>query len=295
MPRHFVRALLIAIVASSAAAQAVSVHKGDVLVAMSGFTTAPYTAVYDADGNLRGFAPPDASGVDLRSFGYDTESVPLRSGAVVIGQSHAVYPYLARYEPSTGKLTTYALPYEPGVIGVRSLDVFADQCTVAWTAWFSDMSMDLTDARLHAIRMYDICRDRPLPDLLLDPTMGPSPQFVRQLPNGDILVVTRTQIGRYDQFGKRGVIIGGFLNNELRGMALTPDGSAFWSVDRSRMVRINLVARDAAPVMVDLVKETAGVLSSGPFAGDVDVAGEWRASLQPPPPPPPSRRRAVTH
>ena len=281
-----VAALLITV---SASAQLVSARKGDVLVTMRGFTVPPSYAVYDADGNLRGYAPLATNVVDIHSFGYGPDAVPLRSGEVVSGESRSVYPHLAKYNPSTGNLTTYALPYEPGVTGVRGLDVFADQCTVAWTAWFSDMSMDLTDARLHAIRMYDICRDRPLPDLLLEPTRGPSPQFVRQLPNGDILVVTRTQIGRYDQFGKRGIIIGGFLNNELLGMALTSDGSAFWSVDSSRMVRINLVARDA-PVIVNLPRVVNGDLW-GP--ADVDVAGEWRASLQPPPLPP--RRRAVTH
>ena len=293
MARQIARVLLTVIVASSAAAQSVAAHKGDVLVTMTSLIRPAYYAVYDADGNLRGGILKETGGIDVRSFGYGTESVPLRSGEVLLGETRSIYPHLGRYNSSTGNLTTYALPYEPGVTGVRSFDVFADQCTVAWTAWFSDMSMDLTDARLHAIRMYDICRDHPLPDLLLEPTMGPSPQFVRQLPNGDILVVTRTQIGRYDQFGKHGVIISGVLNNEMGGMALTPDGSALWSVDSFRMVRINLVSRDAAPVTVTLVKETPGYVNGdASYPSDVDVAGEWRASLQPPPPP---RRRAVTH
>jgi hypothetical protein len=291
--------LLIVVAASSAAAAA---ETGDVIVDWYAWSRFGVNVV-DPAGNLKPdvvefpYDPvPDAS--KFPSAGYwelwHVRTVPMRSGDRLIFAPHTPAPPVARYDASGEIVAIHTLPYEAGVFGATSIELFSDQCTLAWTI-LPDWEV-LTSARRNAIRRFDLCTNKPAGDVLLVPEPDKVPRFVRQLSNGDLLVVTvpvwpdarvTSEILRYSPSGNLVASFSNPLQGRLVDLRLTPDGNGFWVSDDLHLVRFDLAnphepVVDAQPLKWDVQHQEP------PMIQKLSVVGEWRASLQPPP-----RRRAV--
>jgi hypothetical protein len=289
------RALLaVLLIALSAAAQA-ELKKGDVLVSYAGMV-ASGVYVFDSAGNKKTeFVPypQPAPALERAGLFFTTKPIRTRAGEYLVGEQYTSFPRVARYDESGDHVTLYWLPSEPAMRGVRSLELLADQCTLAWVPIFYDnAAMYLDSSRLSVIRKFDICANKPAGDVLLTPAPGGLLKSVRQLANGDFLVATGLEAGRFDAKGNLVRWYPRVLYDFIVGMALTPDGSGFWLVDRARLIRFDFASPQQPAVNV------VAVVSYNPSepisAQELSVAGEWRAALQPPPPPGP-RRRAVPH
>lgn len=231
--------------------------------------------------SLPEIAPDDVATLRLKIWSM-AGPARLRSGAFLVADRDMVFPRLMKFDAAGHIISVHELPYEPYLYGVGHLEVFADQCTVAWTATFMpNAGAYLNPLRPLAIRAYDICAGEPLPDLL--PAASRPPYYVRQLANGDLLVVTSHEVVQFHPSGNVVASWGMIANN----VALTHDGRGFWAVGHNglggtaRLMRIDfdqpLVLRVAHPL-------------DGPGIR-IEVAGEWHAALQPAQPP--ARRRAV--
>jgi len=281
--------------ALSVAAQA-ELNKGDVLVPYASLVAGGVN-VFDSAGNqkkgeLVPLYPVSAPGLARTGLAYSTDPIRTRAGEYIVGEQGTSFPRIAKYDESGDHVTVYSPPFEIAVRGVLSLELFADQCTLAWVPEFIfNASMYLDSSRLHAIRKFDICTNKPAGDVLLTPEPTGELKAVRQLANGDLLVVTGIEVARYDANGKLVRAYPRVLYDFIVGMALTPDGSGFWLVDRAHLVRFDFAAPQQPAVNV------VAVVSYNPSeplsAQGLSVVGEWRAALQPPPAIP--RRRSVPH
>ena len=287
--------LLFAIAVFSAAAQA-ELAKGDVIVPYASFVSEGVN-VFDSAGNqkkgeLVPLYQPPAPGLGRTGLPYTTEEIRNRAGEYLVGEQYTSFPRVAKYDESGDHVTIYTLPFEISIRGVNSLELFADQCTLVWVPQFSDNSyMYLDSAHLHAIRKFDICANKPAGEVLLTPEPAGELKFVRQLANRDLLVVTGIEVARYDANGKLVMAYPRVLYDFIAGMALTPDGSGFWLVDRVHLVRFDFAAPHQPAVNVIAVVSYS---QSEPLsARGLSVVGEWRAALQPPPPSP--KRRSAPH
>jgi len=208
-----------------------------------------------------------------------TNIVPLRSGEFLVGeQSPWVLSRLVKFDGAGQVTAVYTIPPEPWLRGASVIEVFADQCTVAWTP---NYMREQTDVRLlNSVRAFDICANAPRPDLLVRPGEWNFVYDIRQLSNGDLLLATARDLERYDRGGAQVAV---YPYRELNGFALTPDGRGFWTSTESEVRRIEFAAPDV------VAARFAGALFN---PGIIGVVGEWRASLQPAPP---ARRRSMRH
>lgn len=230
-------------------------------------------------------APDDFAQLRLKTWTV-TEAARLRSGEFLVAEHETFFPRLMKFDAAGHVVSVHDLPYEPYVYGAWHLEAFADQCTVAWTSISTpDAGMYSNPLRPLAIRAFDICRNEALPDLLQLPAGSKRPEDLRQLANGDWLVVTSIEVVQFQSSGKVVASWPMFTN----GVALTHDGRGFWAIEHngfggaSRLVRIDFdqprVRRVDQPVDNDSTLEL--------------VAGDWYSAVQPAPLQPPSRRRSV--
>lgn len=288
--------LLIGAITSSAGAVTAGdvIVRGDVVIPWTSFVAAGVN-VFDSQGRAKQaqgpfdpFAPVRNTNTGLYN---PTAPVPMRSGEFLAGEQGPPYPRLSKFDATGTHVTIYSLPSDPSVHGITALELFSDQCTVVYTVQFTDSAaMFLDPARLTSIRRFDVCANKALPDLALDPAPLRTPNFVRQLPNRDLLVVTPIEVLRYDAKGKLVTAYPKVLSDFIIGVALTPDGDGFWIVDRYRLVRFDFGPSREPAVSVPAV--TIWNQSEPPIPRELWVIGEWRAGLQPPPQP---KRRAVPH
>jgi len=291
MPRRLARALLIVAVASSAFG---AVNSGDVLVDWYAWSRAGVKLI-DPAGNTKPDVvtfPADPLPDSPLSVGFVLRAIPMRSGDRLIFASWTSPPLVMKYDPSGKNITVYTLPSEAGVAGATSIELFADQCTLAWTIEPA-LAVDetFTSERRHAIRRFDICANKPAGDVPLVPEPLNIPRFVRQLSNGDLLVVTDTEILRYTVSGRFVASFSNPLPKSIVDVRLTPDGQGFWVGADLQLLRYDLAntrqpAVNVQPFTWDILHQEP------PFIVRLSVVDEWRASLQPPPV---TKRRAVTH
>lgn len=217
-------------------------------------------------------------------------TIPMRSGERLILSRLTPSPLVAKYDASGENVVIYSLPSETGVASATSIELFSDQCTLVWTiAAVWNAGDTLTSARRHAVRRFDICANKSAGDLQLVPEPAEIPSFVRQLSNGDLLVVTSSEILRYTASGKLVASFSNPLQKVIVDLQLTPDGKGFWVSDDLRLLRYDLANTREPVVNVQPIRWNVES-QEPPMTQALSVVGEWRASLQPSP-----RRRAVTH
>jgi len=243
----------------------------------------PGYPVMPADGPE--IAPDDFAQLRLKTWTV-TEAARLRSGEFLVAEHETFFPRLMKFDAAGHVVSVHDLPYEPYVYGAWHLEALADQCTVAWTSVSTpDAGMYGNPLRPLAIRAFDICRNEAISDLMVLPAGSKRPEDLRQLANGDWLVVTSIEVVQFQSSGKVVASWPMFTS----GVALTHDGRGFWAIEHngfggaSRLVRIDF---DQPRVRrVDQPVDSYSILEL--------VAGEWYSAVQPAPLQPPSRRRSV--
>ena len=283
---------------------------GDVLVQWRGWARVGIT-VFDPEGRQKPDVvtsfpadpePSSAAVPDDLLLSFSPIAVPMRSGEYLLIQ-RAQNPMVLKYRVGSDNVTLYSLPDDPYTYYPLSMELFRDQCTIAWTVSFKPEATEhLSIEQMRAIPRFDLCANQPLSPLLLTPQPADIPRFVRQLPSGDLLVVTYregsnptlSEILRYSPSGNLvrsysippQTSLAGF--NPAVGLRLTSDGRGFWIADRSLLLRYDL--ENSVPVVN--TKAVYFLFEADPnWVVELRVEGEWRASLQPPPP----RRRAASH
>jgi hypothetical protein len=287
------RALLaVLLIALSTAAQA-ELTSGDLIVRWRGWTSGGVT-VLDPQGTKK----PDAVAFPLPPWPinwakvpptvdgtFAPRAVPMRSGEYLYAGRKSSLPPIVRYEPSSGNTAVYTLPSEPYVEGLAEMELFADQCTLAWTAelhW--NAAVYITSERMRAIRRFNICTNKPAGDVMLSPEPTDIPRFVRQLPGGDLLVVTNhesrgvvpqrhSEILRYSPSGNLIASFSNPLERQVVELRLTPDGNGFWVSDDTRLLRYDLADVHRPVVDVDVRNWTDGMAVL-----ELAVVNEWRAA-----------------
>ena len=201
----------------------------------------------------------DANGTLLDELlnGYEhLASVLITSDGTIIAaeQTAAVAPRLVVIRPG-GAVVEYELPPASPVysLGVMSMDLLPDRCTVVYTIG-SHYAVDF-----RRVARFDICTGRALPDLFRLPESAILAGGIRVLPNGEILVATGYDIRRYDSVGQeKGIYYG-----PAQEIALTPDGGGFWAASGSKLLRFSLASPFSvgAPVTVQYSIEAIGVVN----------------------------------
>jgi hypothetical protein len=218
-----------------------------------------------------------------------SDLVAMRSGDLLTAEGttrdNYIAPRLARFTRDGVLLSTHALPpvaegmfKAPIYRGPFFMDLLADQCTVAWT-------IGLGESDLLRVRAFNICTNQPAADLVNVrirhmgyPIVAAA---VRALPNGDFLVGTNIGVLRFDRSGKQVAAYDRAADLYASYyLALTPDGSGFWTGAFRELRRIDFAKPDVVAVRVK-TEESINALA---------VVGEWRAALQPLPV---GKRRAV--
>jgi hypothetical protein len=193
------------------------------------------------------------------------EIVAMRGGdflvAERVGRTNRLAPRLVRFNVAGEILRIYELELIPRwslSVGPAHMELLSDQCTLVYTLG--------DDYDLRRVMRYDVCAGRPMPDLLMLEGLFQYVGSIRQLPDGDLLIAGGHQVRRYDARGTQVAV----YNVPALRIALTPDASGFWAVDRWTLQRIDF-ARPT--VLADRV--------SLPHLGNVRalaVLGEWRAA-----------------
>jgi hypothetical protein len=274
---------------------------GDIIMRWGGIVSYG-VKVFDSAGNEKPdvlseypVPPPPPLSKFPRDGHWRPRQVPMRSGAFLMVGTRTPNPIVMKYDPATDEATYYELPPEPYVTAYE-IELFADQCTLAWTieSFFSEQ---ISPARKQVIRRFNICANKPAGDLVLVPAPAHIPRFVRQLINGDLLVVTRkdyeipSEILRYGPSGNFIASYSNPLQTPITELRLTPDGRGFWVADETRLVRYDLANTREPVVNVEAIR--AKNSSESVWVTEFTVVGEWRAALQPPPVIP--KRRSVPH
>lgn len=241
---------------------------------------APDRVLFPGLGEIRVLTDGASAQPWFQALGWNlTNVVPTRSGDYLVGkQARSQLPRLVRLDRFGNILAEYLLPADPSG-DLYEIELFADQCTVAWLAYPRG---NFGTTLRHTLHAFDICKNTPLPDLLvLDDALYP--YFIRQLPGGDLLIATYTEVRRFDASGQQ--IAQYPIVTFGQGIALTPDGLGCWyAVAEGREIRrVDFAVPDV------IVARSVPNSRSATVAG---VVGEWHGSLQPAPPP---RRRSSRH
>jgi len=144
----------------------------------------------------------------------------------------------------------------------------------------------LTSARRNAIRRFDLCANQPAGDVLLVPEPDKVPRFVRQLSNGDLLIVTvpdwpdarvGSEILRYSPSGNLVASFSNPLQKNIVDLRLTPDGNGFWVSDDLHLLRYDLSnphepVVDARPLTWNIESQEPPMIQKSPSATFCDVA-----------------------
>ena len=203
----------------------------------------------------------------LRTLG---EIVPMRSGNLLVMEflESKLAPRLVRFTASGDVVWVREfVPFVDAAYPVKRIELLADQCTLAWIS-----GAPILRSERQKVRGFNICTNQPAADVLLFPDEVRTLEAIRQLPNGDFLIATGSDVRRFDRFGNQLAV----YPVEAEFLALTPDASGFWAARRDQLVRVQFATPDQVAVRTTW---------SGIYA--LAVVGEWRASAQL------ARRRAV--
>jgi hypothetical protein len=162
-----------------------------------------YLKEFDTNGNTIG--PFATSGYAMLGLAIDF------SGNVYVGESAFVGGQLEKFDPAGNSIAHFDLPRE-GDAGIASIDLADDQCTIYY------ISSGI------AIKRFNVCTNVPLPDFV---SGGALKYTVRLRPNGDVMVVTGSEIDRYDSSGMLQKTYPYPTSNAF-ALALDPDGKHFW-------------------------------------------------------------------
>lgn len=207
------------------------------------------------------------------------EILPLRSGDFLVFQL-TLPMHLLKFSASGVLLSTFELPPFSNTQywewSARA-DVLSDQCTVV----YHGLPERDPGADSRRIRTFNICTNRPGDDLFVVPPGAKCVSSIRQIPGGDFLVGVCNAVHRFDRSGN--LVATYPVAGDL--LALTPDGSGFWTTiyEQPGMLQNLYRIELASPDRVALYTTTW----SPNEATALTVVGEWRAALQP------ARRRAV--
>jgi hypothetical protein len=184
---------------------------------------------------------------------------------------------------ANGLLRRHRLPEvdEPGtgrVIGARHIELLGDRCTLLYTSGFDGPSPN-------RVRRMDLCTGTALPDFVQLP-YGQYAGVVRQLPGGDVLVANDTEVLQFDGGGK---LRHAYPFEQVRHIALTPDGKSFWALglpsepympsEAQGMLRLYDLS---APFVVSPAFPVINWEANGPRPTeltDLAIVGEWRAAV----------------
>lgn len=170
---------------------------------------------------------------------------------------------------------------DPGtgrVIGARHIELLGDRCTLLYTSGFDGPSPN-------RVRRMNVCTGAALPDFVQLP-YGQYAGVVRQLPGGDILVANDTEVLQFDGGGK---LRFAYPFEQVRHIALTPDGKSFWALglpldpympsEAQGMLRLY---DPSAPFVVSPAFPVINWEANGPRPSeltDLAIVGEWRAAV----------------
>jgi hypothetical protein len=199
-----------------------------------------------------------------------SEVAPMLNGNYLVGERSndpKTGARLIEIDPHGRPVAYYVLPLEQtssSAVGAVHFELLEDNCTVLY-----DTGVLHSDWR--RVRRFNICTNRAEPDFARVPDAEQTLGSIRQLPGGDVLIAA----GDVFRYSRDGVLRRSYLVRTMF-IALTPDGSAFWTTDdggRGRESMLRRISLDDPVTVLSVPLEQ--------FATGLTVVGEWRASVSP--------------
>jgi hypothetical protein len=123
----------------------------------------------------------------------------------------------------------FSVPAENiGGPGISSMDLGSDQCTLYYTS-------------LHRILRYDVCNDRPMPDLNAS-LPGSAAKGVRLLPDGGVIVAGLEAIYRLNSVGTVTQTYDVPNQDQWLAVALDADQRSFWATSRDMAFKFDIAS-----------------------------------------------------
>jgi len=184
-------------------------------------SSVPNVWSFDQSGNPKTFTN-DLATTSINSLAFDKNGT-----AYIGGQSTLVSGAAAIIAVSSSGIQTpvfSAASDQTQGFFIEFLDLAGDQCTVYYTLGTA------------SIKRFNVCTNQQQQDFNLTALAGSNAEEIRIRPNGEVLVADGASVIRLDAKGNQTQTYGSTLRVSFYSLALDPDGTSFWTGDKSGTV-----------------------------------------------------------